>query len=147
MKQEIAKLIEKALADQKRDVDNSFPSIFSREDVKHQLEEFGYGLLTIVMEMKDASSNSITSDKVTELRDELLSVVNRKIDRLDSNELVDYDSACFVINYDNRVELESIDSDSTNIIDAVEQGIDEVLESFFTTPETTEVTVELVSEA
>lgn len=147
MKQEIAKLIEKALADQKRDVDNSFPSIFSREDVKHQLEEFGYGLLTIVMEMKDASSNSITSDKVTELRDELFSAVSRKIDRLDSNELVDYDSACFVINYDNRVELESIDSDSTNIIDAVEQGIDEVLESFFTTPETTEVTVELVPEA
>jgi hypothetical protein len=139
MKQEIAKLIDQALQDQKKDVDNSFPSIFSREDVKHQLEEFGYGLITIVMEMKDEkSSRSMSLEGVEELSELLIKTINSKIERLDSEEVVDYNSASFSIGYSNQVEIDSIDFNDNEITDIVESTVDEVLRDFFI-PEEEEV--------
>jgi len=139
MKQEIAKLIDQALQDQKKDVDNSFPSIFSREDVKHQLEEFGYGLITIIMEMKDEkSSRSMSLEGVEELSELLIKTINSKIERLDSEEVVDYNSASFSIGYSNQVEIDSIDFNDNEITDIVESTVDEVLRDFFI-PEEEEV--------
>lgn len=143
MKKEIAQLIEQALLDQKKDVDNSFPSIFSREDVKHQLEEFGYGLITIIMEMKEEekSPRSISLEGVEELSQLLISAINKKIERLDSEEVVDYSSACFSIGYSNQVEIDSLDFNSDSITSIVEEEVDEVLRDFFT-PEEEEVVTE-----
>ena len=139
MKNEIAKLIQQALQDQKKDVDNSFPSIFSREDVKHQLEEFGYGLITIIMEMKEEkSSRSISLEGVQELSELLIRTINNKIERLDSEEVVDFSSACFSIGYSNQVEIDSIDYNSDTITELVDIAVDEVLHDFFT-PEEEEV--------
>jgi hypothetical protein len=136
MKNEIAKLIEQALQDQKKDVDNSFPSIFSREDVKHQLEEFGYGLITIIMEMKEEkSSRSISLEGVQELSELLIRTINNKIERLDSEEVVDFSSACFSIGYSNQVEIDSIDYNSDTITELVDIAVDEVLHDFFTPEE------------
>ena len=136
MKNEIAKLIEQALQDQKKDVDNSFPSIFSREDVKHQLEEFGYGLITIVMEMKEEkSSRSMSLEGVQELSELLIRAINNKIERLDSEEEVDFSSACFSIGYSNQVEIDSIDYNSDTITELVDIAVDEVLHDFFTPEE------------
>jgi hypothetical protein len=137
MKHRIAKLIEEALLDQKNDVTNSFPSIFSREDVKHQLEEFGYGLITIILEMPDAekTSTAISAERIKELSDLLKSSIASKVDRLDANEVVDFDSASFAINYNNCVELETIDFESHNIVNEVEIAVDEVLHDFFTPKE------------
>ena len=136
MKQEITKLIEQALQDQKKDVDNSFPSIFSREDVKHQLEEFGYGLITIVMEMKEEKSpRSISLEGVQELSELLIKAINNKIERLDSSDVVDFDSAGFSIGYDNRVEIDTIDFNSNEIVDIVDITVDEVLHDFFSPEE------------
>jgi hypothetical protein len=140
MKHRFAKLIEEALLNQKNDVDNSFPSIFSREDVKHQLEEFGYGLITTILEMTEEQkpSTSISLHGVEELSKLLCEAINSKIDRLDANEVVDFDSASFAINYNNCVELEEIDFESSNITNEVENAVDEVLRDFFT-PEEEEV--------
>jgi len=137
MKHRIAKLIEEALLDQKNDVDKSFPSIFSRQDVKHQLEEFGYGLITIVMEMQDEEkpSTSISAERIKELSDLLSGAIATRVDRLDSNEVVNFDSACFNITHSNYIELEEIDFDSTNIANEVEIAVDEVLHDFFTPKE------------
>lgn len=137
MKQEIAKLIDQALQDQKKDVDNSFPSIFSREDVKHQLEEFGYGLITIIMEMKDEekSSRSISLEGVEELSELLIKAINSKIERLDSSDVVDFNSACFSIGYSNQVEIDSIDYTADAITDIVEEEVDGVLRDFFSPEE------------
>lgn len=137
MKHRFAKLIEEALLNQKNDVDKSFPSIFSREDVKHQLEEFGYGLITTILEMQDEekSSPSISLEGVEKLSELLCSHITSKIERLDANEVVDFDSASFAINYNNCVELEEIDFDSTNIANEVEIAVDEVLHDFFTPKE------------
>lgn len=144
MKHRIAKLIEEALLDQKNDVTNSFPSIFSREDVKHQLEEFGYGLITIIMEMpeEEKTSTAISAERIKELSDLLKSSITSKVDRLDANEVVDFDSASFAINYNNCVELETIDFESSNITNEVEIAVDEVLHDFFT-PEEEEVKEEI----
>ena len=139
MKQEIAKLIDQALKDQLNDVGNAFPSIFSKEDVKHQLEEFGYGLITIVMEMKEEKSpRSISLEGVEELSQLLIKTINSKIERLDSNDVVDYDSASFSIGYDNRVEIDTMDYNSDSITTEIEEAVDEVLRDFFT-PEEEEI--------
>jgi len=140
MKKEIAQLIEKALAIQKHDIDCSFPSIFSREDVKHLLEEFGYGLMTNVLEMKEEekSIRSISIQGVEELSELLIKSINSKIERLDSEEVVDFNSASFSISYTNQVEIDSLDYNSDCITSEVESAVDEVLRDFFT-PEEEEV--------
>lgn len=137
MKHRFAVLIEEALLNQKNDVDNSFPSIFSREDVKHQLEEFGYGLITTLMELTEDQkpSTSISAEQIKELSDLLSGAIASRVDRLDSNEVVDYDSASFAINYNNCVELETIDFESENIVNEVEIAVNEVLHDFFTPEE------------
>ena len=143
MKKEIAQLIDQALLDQKKDVDNSFPSIFSREDVKLQLEEFGYGLITIIMEMKEEekTSRSMSLEGVEELSELLIKTINNKIERLDSSDVVDYDSASFSIGYNNQVEIDSMEFNDNEITDVVEITIEEVLRDFFT-PEEEEVTIQ-----
>ena len=137
MKHRFAVSIEEALLNQKNDVDNSFPSIFSRQDVKHQLEEFGYGLITTLLEMTEDQkpSTSISAEQIKELSDLLSGAIASRIDRLDSNEVVDYDSASFAINYNNCVELETIDFESANIVNEVEIAVNEVLHDFFTPEE------------
>ena len=144
MKHRIAKLIEEALLDQKNDVTNSFPSIFSREDVKHQLEEFGYGLITIIMEMpeEEKTSPSISLEGVEKLSELLCNHIASKIERLDANEVVNFDSACFGITHSNYIELEEIDFVPDSITNRVEIAVDEVLRDFFT-PEEEEVKEEI----
>jgi len=132
MKQKIAQLIDQALQDQKKDVDNSFPSIFSREDVKHQLEEFGYGLITIIMEMKEEkSSRSISLEGVEELSRLLMKTITAQVERLDSEDVVDFNSASFSIGYSNQVEIDSMDYNSDEVISKVENAVDEALRDFF----------------
>lgn len=136
MKNEVAKLIESALAVQKHDVDCSFPSIFSREDVKHLLEEFGYGLITNVMEMEEEkSSRSMSLEGVDELSQLLVKTINSRIERLDSNDVVDFDSVSLSISYNNQVEIDSIDYNSDTITSEVESAVDEVLHDFFSPEE------------
>ncbi len=143
MKHRFAVSIEEALLNQKNDVDNSFPSIFSRQDVKHQLEEFGYGLITIILEMPDEekSSTAISAERIKELSDLLSGAIATRVDRLDANEVVDFDSASFAINYNNCVELEEIDFDSANITNEVEIAVNEVLHDFFTPEEKAETEI------
>lgn len=142
MKNEVAKLIESALAVQKHDVDCSFPSIFSREDVKHLLEEFGYGLITNVMEMKE-EKRTISLEGVEELSNLLCGAIASKIERLDSSDVVDFDSVSLSISYNNQVEIDSIDYISDTITDEVESAVEEVLHDFFSPEEKEE---EVVSE-
>lgn len=142
MKQEIAKLIDQALKDQLFDVGNSFPSIFSKDDVKHQLEEFGYGLITIIMEMKEEkSSRSISLEEVEELEQLLIKALYKKIESLDSEDVVDFSSAGFSIAYNNTIEIDSMDYLSDSITDVVDEAVAETLRDFFT-PEEEEIVKE-----
>ncbi len=142
MKQEIAKLIDQALKDQLFDVGNSFPSIFSKDDVKHQLEEFGYGLITIIMEMKEEKTSRFMSlEGVEELEQLLIKALYKGIEKLDSEEVVDFSSAGFSISYNNTIEIDNIDYLSDNITEVVDVAVAETLRDFFT-PEEDEVSVQ-----
>ena len=132
MKNEIAKLIDQALQDQLKDVGNSFPSIFSKEDVKHQLEEFGYGLITIVMEMKDEEKSAgLTFEQRQTLEGNLREAISRKLDRMDSSDVVDYDSAEFDIEYGNTLRLESVNFNGDSVADELDEVISQVIGDFF----------------
>ena len=133
MKNEIAKLIDQALQDQLKDVGNSFPSIFSKEDVKHQLEEFGYGLITIIMEMKEEGKSSLglTFEQRQELEGNLREAIERKLDRMDSSDAIDYESAEFNIEYNNTLVLESININADSIADEIDDAISQVVGDFF----------------
>lgn len=133
MKKEIAQLIDQALKDQINDVNNSFPSIFSRDDVKAQLEEFGYGLITIIMEMKEETKSSLelTFEQRQELQGLLRETIERKLDRMDSSEAVDYNSAEFSIEYNNTLTLESVNINADSIADEIDDAINQVVGDFF----------------
>ena len=142
MKQEIAKLIDQALKDQLFDVGNSFPSIFSKDDVKHQLAEFGYGLITIIMEMKEEKTSRFMSlEGVEELEQLLIKALYKGIEKLDSEEVVDFSSAGFSIAYNNTIEIDSMDYLSDSITDVVDVAVAETLRDFFT-PEEEEIVKE-----
>ena len=133
MKQEISQLIDQALKDQLNDVNNAFPSIFSKEDVKHQLEEFGYGLITIIMEMKEEGKSSLglTFEQRQELEGNLREAIERKLDRMDSSDAIDYESAEFNIEYNNTLVLESININADSIADEIDDAISQVIGDFF----------------
>lgn len=140
MKQEIVKLIEQALATQKKDVDNSFPSIFSRDDVKLQLENFGYELITIVMEMKEEKSSGLelTFEQRQDLEGNLREAIERKLDRMDDEDVVDFDSAEFNIEYNNTIVLDSININSSSIAEELDYVISDVISDFFSPVEVEE---------
>ena len=76
---------------------------------------------------------------VEELSELLIKTINSKIERLDSEEVVDYSSASFSIGYSNQVEIDSIDFNDNEITDIVESTVDEVLRDFFIPEEEEEV--------
>lgn len=139
MKQEIIKQISSEQSRHRQFIETSFPSIFSREDVLKIVDEFAQDVLTIVMEMKEEkSSRSISLEGVEELSNLLTGAIASRIERLDSNDVVDFDSVSLSIGYDNRVEIDSIDYVSDMITSEAESAVDEVLRDFFT-PEEDEI--------
>lgn len=136
MKQQLIEQISSEQSRHRQFIETSFPSIFSREDVLKIVDEFAQDVLTIVMEMKEEkSSRSISLEGVEELSELLIKAINSKIERLDSSDVVDFDSVNLSIAYDNRVEIDSIDYIADPITDIVEEEVDGVLRDFFTPEE------------
>ena len=133
MKKEIIEQISSELKRSKEFVHNSFPSVYTKQDVSHLFDEFADVLITYVSEHAEEkkSSPSISLEGVEKLSELLISAINKKIERLDSEEVVDYNSASFSIGYSNQVEIDSIDFNDNEITDIVESTVDEVLRDFF----------------
>lgn len=143
MKNEIIEQILKELETSRAFVKNSFPSVYTQQDVIHLLDEFADRISTYVFEnVKDEKpSRSMSLEGVEELSELLIKTINNKIERLDSSDVVDYDSASFSIGYNNVVEIDSIEFNDNEITDIVEITVDEVLRDFFT-PEEEEIVKE-----
>jgi hypothetical protein len=137
MKKQIIEQISSELSRSQQFVNNSFPSVYTKQDVIHLLDEFADTITTYVFEnaKEEKPSNRINPEVLQELQSALIEAINSKIERLDSNELVDFDSASFEISYNNQVELESIDSSIENITNEVESAVEEILHDFFTPEE------------
>lgn len=143
MKNEIIEQILKELETSKSFVKNSFPSVYTQQDVIHLLDEFADRISTYVFEnvKEEKPSRSMSLEGVEELSELLIKTINNKIERLDSSDVVDFDSACFSIGYNNQVEIDTIDFNDNEITDVVEITVDEVLRDFFI-PEEEEVTIQ-----
>ena len=143
MKNEIIEQILKELSTSKSFVEKSFPSVYTKQDVFHLLDEFADRVSTYVFEnvKEEKPSRSMSLEGVEELSELLIKTINNKIERLDSNDVVDYSSASFSIGYNNQVEIDSIDFVESEITDIIDISVDEVLRDFFT-PEEEEVSVQ-----
>jgi predicted AAA+ superfamily ATPase len=142
MKNQIIEQILKELSTSKSFVEKSFPSVYTKQDVFHLLDEYADRISTYVFENVEEKKTSrfMSLEGVEELSELLIKTINNKIERLDSSDVVDYDSAGFSIGYNNVVEIETIDFNDNEITDIVEITVDEVLRDFFT-PEEEEVSV------
>jgi len=140
MKNQIIEQILKELSRSVEFVNNSFPSVYTKQDVIHLLDEFSDTISTYVFENVEEkkSSPSISLERIEELSEQLIKTINSKIERLDSEEVVDFNSASFSIGYSNQVEIDSMDYNSDSITSIVEEEVDNVLRDFFT-PEEEEV--------
>ena len=65
-----------------------------------------------------------------DLRSKLHDAVYRKLDQMSNNDVIDFDSAEFSINYDNRVELDDINFNVDTLMDEVDEAINDVIEVF-----------------
>lgn len=126
MKNQIIEQILKELSRSQEFVNNSFPSVYTKQDVIHLLDEFADTISTYVFENVEEkkSSRSISLEGVEELSTLLMKSITSKVERLDSEEVVDFSSACFNIAYNNTIEIDSIDYMSDEIIDKVEEAVE-----------------------
>jgi hypothetical protein len=140
MKKEIIHEIERELKVTQESILKAYPSIYSKQDVLQMLNGFVENITRWVTELpeENAKASTMSLDRVEELSELLIKTINNKIERLDSNDVVDYSSASFSIGYDNRIEIDSIDLIESEITDVVENTVDEVLRDFFT-PEEEEI--------
>jgi predicted metal-dependent hydrolase len=119
--------IESAIAN----VQTAFPSIFSKEDVVSILE----GLLAEVdsEEETEVVTSGLNEDQISELIQKIQESISRKMDRMDTSDLVDTSTAEFNINYGNTLELESVDVNGDYIADEVNEVVDEEIRNYFET--------------
>lgn len=143
MKNQIIEQILKELSRSQEFVNNSFPSVYTKQDVIHLLNEFSDTISTYVFENVEEKKTSrfMSLEGVEELEQLLIKALYKGIERLDSEEVVDYSSACFNIAYNNTIEIENIDYLSDNITEVVDVAVAETLRDFFT-PEEEEIVKE-----
>ena len=141
MKKEIIHEIESELKVTQESILKAYPSIYSKQDVLQMLNGFVENITRWVTELpeENAKASTMSLDMVEELSELLIKTINNKIERLDSNDVVDYSSASFSIGYDNRIEIDTIDLNQDEITDIVDISVDEVLRDFFTPEEESQV--------
>ena len=112
-------------------VSNSFPSLFSKEDVIKVLQELN-------QEMESEPEKGPRFN-IEEFKNRFLSKFETSLCREDSSDLVDYDSAELSIGYNNRIEIDCIEVQVDRIKDIAEEAFDECVpqeeEDFLIDPE------------
>ena len=81
----------------------------------------------------DAGSSELSEEKLNELTENIYDIVEKKIRNADASDIVDYGSADFSIEYDNRVALDNIDISSDTIAEMIANEISDYLKEYFTT--------------
>lgn len=102
-------------------VANAFPSIYSKDDV-----------IKLIDELQTEVTKQPQTDIATleELKQNLLETLERKIDNLDSSDVVDFDSADFMIGYRNTIEIESIDVNCSTLFNEIETAINDEFDNY-----------------
>jgi len=102
------------------------------ELLKQQMPGF-YSVDQVIKLIEDIeeSSTTIPDDTIRELIDAVTETINTTLNEIDSSDVVDYDSAEFNIEYDNKLELERVDIDTDNIADTLNAAIEDKIKEYF----------------
>ena len=100
---------------------SAFPSIYTKDDV-----------IKLIDELQTEVTKQPQTDIATleELKQNLLEALERAIDNLDSNSVVDYDSADFMIGYRNTIEIESIDVNCNTLFEEITEVVDNEFKNY-----------------
>jgi hypothetical protein len=90
----------------------------------------------------DAGSSELSEEKLTEIAEGVYDVVEKKMRNTDARDIVDYDSAEFTIEYDNKLELDCVDISSDTIAEIISNEISDYLKDFFTPNELADAVAE-----
>jgi hypothetical protein len=101
-------------------VNDSFPSVYTKDDVIHLLSTLRTQTLYEAAELKSTStiSEKLFTEFQTKVRDEMEEYLN-----MNDHNLVVFDSAEFNLNYNNVVELERVDIN----VDDISEKLDDVM--------------------
>jgi hypothetical protein len=122
-KLELTTMVQDTMALSFTEIDNHFPSLYTKEDVKEVLSKFALSINEIVGLKLKTTESKIDHQ---ELLETVLAAVEQTIDRLDSEDIVDYGSAQFTISYSNTVEIDSLDANTSELFDSVSTAINDV---------------------
>ena len=99
---------------------DAYPSIFSKDDVITLLSSLRTESLHAIHEMlPQPSAYLIDEEKFQEFNAAVRHKLESFLDN-NNNEVIDYDSAEFNINYDRRIEIESIDLNNDTILEELD---------------------------
>ena len=99
---------------------DAYPSIFSKDDVITLLSSLRTDSLHAIHEMlPQPSAYLIDEEKFQEFNAAVRNKLESFLDN-NNNEVIDYDSAEFNINYDRRIEIESIDLNNDTILEELD---------------------------
>jgi len=112
----------KNLQDTVASVQNAPSSIFTKDDVLN--------LLNRIEIPKEATINPLTQFQIESLINKVIDTVRDSADNMD-NDCIDRDSAEFSLSYNNTIELDSVEFDTSSIGDTVTADIDDAITEWF----------------
>jgi uncharacterized protein (DUF2164 family) len=106
-------------------VTNSPSSIFTKEDVLKLIEGMDYGIERekelLVEEVKPLS---LTEEQIKGLTEAIEQEIETSIQRMNTEDIVDFDTAEFSLEYNNTLRLDDIEINTDKIVDQVLKNID-----------------------
>jgi aminopeptidase N len=117
------------------EVKSSFPSVYTKDDVEQVLMKFKAAADAEIAKADDKLQGDADSEVAGYFHNAedaaylIRAFIKRNLSNMSADELVDYESAEFTINYGNTLELECIDTcNYENIVDELTDGLVELLE-------------------
>ena len=104
------------------EVKNSFPSLYTKDDVEQVLIKFKAAADAEIAKAEDKLQGTADAEiavffhNAEDAAEIIEQFIFRKLDTMDVSDLVDFGSAEFSINYGNAIELESIEMQNYNTI-------------------------------
>jgi len=118
-----------------QEVKNSFPSVYTKDDVEQVLIKFKAAADAVISKAEDELQGNADSEVAGYFHNAedaaylIEAFIKKRLSNMSADELVDYDSAEFNIAYGNTLELESIDTCSyDNIAEELTDGLIQLLE-------------------
>lgn len=107
----------KAIENAIQSVKGSYPSIYSKDDVINLLYEL----------MSSIDDEVKTIIDFEDLKSKLHDAIEKRLNRMSNDNAIEFESAEFSINYDNRVELDNVNLNVDSIVDEIDDTIDDIL--------------------